>query len=298
MNVLSVLSDELSDKEWDIKEKTRYLYLRSCELFSYDSRLWLYEDYYDDVEYVEEIMNHIIDLENMIDNRVVCTSHAKALAEIYKKLLNKNCNLTGTAHAWIMFNQGKIRMTADGTISSDLARVKMSLSTKGYIPFNKNSSFDADIKEIDKKIGYIKEEYEDFYIKKRVEGLEDEFISYSKDFDSDEYFIYKIYTIKEMFEKYNLDSFSDCEFCISYLMKKMIEKDPRNLGTVNLFDGEFQKLINIYLFKYKDERIYFVLEKVNGKYCFYEITEDDAINYTKTLKGLNKKRILSPKIIH
>ena len=39
MDVLQLLDDELKDKNnWSLEEKARYLYIRSCQLFSYDPR--------------------------------------------------------------------------------------------------------------------------------------------------------------------------------------------------------------------------------------------------------------------
>ena len=39
MDVLQLLDNELKDKNnWSLEEKVRYLYIRICELFSYDSR--------------------------------------------------------------------------------------------------------------------------------------------------------------------------------------------------------------------------------------------------------------------
>ena len=53
MDVLQLLDNELKDKNnWSLEEKVRYLYIRICELFSYDSRYRLFLKLYP--EKVEE----------------------------------------------------------------------------------------------------------------------------------------------------------------------------------------------------------------------------------------------------
>ena len=38
MNLLDMLSKELNQKDCTLEEKARYLYIRCCELFTYDPR--------------------------------------------------------------------------------------------------------------------------------------------------------------------------------------------------------------------------------------------------------------------
>ena len=49
MNVLELMSKELKTKSWTTEEKARYIFLRSCELFTYDNR-YLYGDYELEIE--------------------------------------------------------------------------------------------------------------------------------------------------------------------------------------------------------------------------------------------------------
>lgn len=69
MNVLEMLDKELQERQaYSLESKRRYLYLRLCQLFSFDSRYHncIYELLKDKAEPLkEELRNKIINLENV-----------------------------------------------------------------------------------------------------------------------------------------------------------------------------------------------------------------------------------------
>lgn len=299
MNVLDLLTNELKDKNWTTEEKARYLYLKSCELFSYDKRY-----NFSNLEACErfcfsKITNRQIDLENVTDNRVICKSHAReVISKIMLEILGIECRDLGRGHSWTTFNDGKRNVEADATISSDLARVKMGLNTKGYRPNEKEYFFYEKLKEIDKTIGYIKTDYENTTIEEEIKKLKtvcDELEN------NDEVLIEKLYTIKSLFENYkNLTDFSDSEFCISYLIKRILNS---NLGLdrtslVIMKDNGYWDFINIYPFYLENEVIYFVLRTIDNKNYFYEITESEVFELLKKYPGTNKKMVLTTNKIY
>ena len=147
---------------------------------------------------INQIRNRILDLENLVDNHVICTTHAKEVfSKIMQELLGIDCKLEGKSHIWTTFNDSKRIINADATISSDLARVKMGLTTVGYRTAMNAHTFKDDVKRTDIKIGYIESDYENSFIQKRKEGLLQEFIEYSKpelvSEYSDDYLIYKLW---------------------------------------------------------------------------------------------------------
>lgn len=77
MDVLQLLDDELKTKRnWDLKDKERYLYIRSCQLFSWDVRYRLFSKLsLKDRNKIEKIVLRKIDLRNVEDFRVVCTNY-------------------------------------------------------------------------------------------------------------------------------------------------------------------------------------------------------------------------------
>ena len=65
VNILDLLNKELEYKNWSLEEKARYLYIRSCELFTYDERYdFIVSNIYNKMK-KEELENLEIDLENL-----------------------------------------------------------------------------------------------------------------------------------------------------------------------------------------------------------------------------------------
>ena len=297
MNVLALLNQELQNKNWSMEEKCRYLYLRSCELFSYDERYYFYNLLKDDKR-IYETRNCVIDPENVTDNRVICTSHSeKVLKIIFKELLNKECTIEGDGHQYITFDDGSQKIKADATNQSDLTRVKMNLSTYGYKPTTSYYDFDLELKEKDKKIHYIKNEYSDYLFETRSELLYPRFIQNSSkevSRDSDDFLLYQLKVVKELFENYNFSNFSDNEFCISYLVKKILADNQERVGKVKLFqlsNLEEWNLVTLYPINLQDDRIYFVLEQGQSGFQFHETTREEAKQYKKHFHGNDKHLI-------
>lgn len=93
MNILTLLDYELKDKNWTFDEKNRYLYLRSCELFSYDPRYFFCDLFEDGKIIQEEILNRKINLEELETNWIVCTSYSKVVQELIRALFNKESSI-------------------------------------------------------------------------------------------------------------------------------------------------------------------------------------------------------------
>lgn len=157
-----MLSNEITNKRWTTEEKARYLYLRSCELFTYDPRYRICSALEDKKDLSQHILTRPIDIQNIKKNWVVCTTHQKYIfTKLLKELLNiestiKKLNNT-SIHVWSEFNDSKNVIKADTTVCSDLFRVKLGLKTLGYRPIITDKNFDKKLLEIDKNIGYINE---------------------------------------------------------------------------------------------------------------------------------------------
>lgn len=113
----------------------------------------------------------------------------------------------------------------------------------------------------------------------------------------DDFLIDRLYTMKDFFGKFDkLISFSDADFAIAYLEQKFLKRDNTQSGIVQLFDihsKEAWDFYNIFTYDLSDETLYFILEKVKNEFCFYEISKSDAIQYTKSFKGMGKEIIQS-----
>lgn len=296
MNVIEILSKELEDKDWDESQVARYLYLRSCQLFSYDPRYNASESLsnYEKIQF--NILNRSIDLENVEDNTAVCFSHSD---QIYTKLLMDFLSLTGLAGVSTIFNLGdqKIRAYAP----PDFIRAKMHCSTLGYQPSiilgNKkkstNISFKESLEKIDKEIGYIEDRYFDQYLETIKNNLELEFSN-----TGDLLLLSKIKEIKRISDSfYFRQSYSDSSACISLLIEFLLSQNEHfSMIQVPLFidhqdkDWEF---IKIYRIDLENDTIFYILDKDQDEYQFHETTFQTIKSYADNAewKGMKKEMI-------
>lgn len=302
MNVLDILDKELKDlgQNWSLAEKSRYIYLRSCELFTYDPRYDFCPFITNGQELEREINNREFDLENINDNRVVCHTYINdVLSEMLNQLLGLKVLIRGRGHKWLVFNDGQNQLNADGTLSNDLARVKMHLNTLGYKSIIKNYNFNALLQQMDRRIGYINDQYQNIYIKNKAQKL---LIDFSEQYNSfitndvntfdDQFLIYKLYTIKEIFESYsNLEGFKDCEFCINYLLRKFLsdtEFSKIQIDSLFMCNENQWDYVIVYTVALFNEDIYFVCKKGKKGYDFYKIPYSEVKEIYKSYKGTNR----------
>ncbi len=297
MNVLKMLDDELKNKNWSLEEKARYLYLRSCELFSYDPRYFLSPQ---KSKLRRKIASKTINLENVDNFDIICFSYANyILPQLWENLLNLPVEIIKDGnHAFnrCCINQDVLEI--DPTFEMDLFRVKMSLNTYGY---NKISSLDNEfyhhLRDMDTKIDYIEDNYEDIYLTKYIYTLFQEFSnSYtgkSSDFNK-KYFIYRLQILQELFQKYKqLKNFYDAQNCIEYLQRKL--KVSNDFIKIPLFHCNQHKpwdFINIYFGKYLDYYYYFVLEQQKEDFSFHKINKKEAKWLVHNLEGKYDKKLI------
>ncbi len=305
MNVLALLDEELKGKNWTLTEKERYLFLRSCALFSYDPKY----DFYNILPATErkkkkqEIRNRTINLEDVDDFNVVCTSHSwYVYAELLSQILNVPCEKHFFAnHGWCTFHDGVRKIEADSTTGFDIGRVKMNLSTNHYVPVdmeeNSNALFKQELKEIDKKIGYIEEDYYEVSIQNKKDYLER--IVQSKNLTKDEQLLYKMNVIKNIFEEEQplFTNYSDAEFCAEYLQIKLLEgNELLKVKDVPLFldyddkPWEFVKIYPVYL---TDDKTFFLLEQDPEKkgYSLREVKREEAKSRVLAMKGYKEEKV-------
>lgn len=305
MDVLGLLDKELQKygSFWTTEEKVRYIYLRSCELFTYDPRFYFCK--MDMVEYSKELEKEIknakFDLSNITDKRVICTTWANEIFSVLlKKLLGLNSDINGSNHQNVIFNDGKIDILADATIKNDLTRVKMGLNTLGYKPMIKDSHFNKQLMAIDKNIHYIRDNYENENIKRCSLEISRSFLesyqtSLNRSFIADEALIEKMYTIKEMYEGYHLQFYFDCQFCISYLFNKFFndeESSKMHLYELFMNEEEYWDFLNIYTLQLFQDTLYFVLKKGEFGYDFYEIPYSEVKSIANYYDGMNKSLLI------
>ena len=135
MNLLYKLNEEIQSRHLSIDEKIRYIYLRLCEIFSFDTK-WYYANYLNDYNTYRKIKNKYFNVKNIDEFEVVCHTIVPYIMEpLYRELVLVDLEIYESdshTYASTIF-QGK-DYKLDLTGQSDLAYVKMGLMTKGFKP--------------------------------------------------------------------------------------------------------------------------------------------------------------------
>lgn len=300
MNVLDVLNQEIKNKHWSLEEKARYIYLKSCELFAYDSR-YVFCDFIENGKALQcQINERTFDLKNVQDNRVICYSHTKEiLASLLQELLDLKVYIKGNKfHTWLVFEAGKNEIEADATLANDLSRVKMGLDTKGYKP--NHTSKKLFLQQMDQQIGYIEQNYQDSLFENRKEKLLEEYKCFSKrdfiyEMDTN-YLRYKLDVVQEIFKSYSkMQEFSDCKFCVEYLLRHLLDGwEISRISSFSLFRNCQDKwdFLAIYQVKLFDDFLYYGLRKEENGYEFIEISYADVLEFCHNYQGRAKSLLI------
>lgn len=347
LNVLAQLDKELQDrKNYTLEQKERYIYVRTCQIFSYDSRAHYCNLLGSKGTLLQqELLQKSINLENVTDFKITCKNYAYDIyREALYQLLGVKSVVKGDGHYWTEFKNRDGTIKADATMG-DLTRVKMKCNTKGYRIISKGKTDYPNLKQIDQNINYIDEDYTDYFIdsmkihpsysiikklgfKSKTEAEKEQMIetllmqdisnrkkylgavlsNFSKEtaqrFErktSDELLLTKIEYIHSAYENYhrlselyegyyNLSQFEDARIVVGDFLLKI----GLNLPDISLFqeyDDRDWEFINLYPLHLKDDSLYFALTKRENKYHFNRISEEEALIYTKELKGMNKQYI-------
>lgn len=258
MNLLETLSDELKGKHYIEFEKTRHIYLRTCDIFSFDSR-WRYAKLFNDEELLKQIHYKKFNVENIDDVLVVCHSVSKyILKTLIEELTNLEVQLEEGPHTIITLEYGPDKWELDATLG-DLARVKAGLKTNGFSCMKSNS--ERIVNEMDRAIGYSRHNAN--YFSNRIIG----------DTTTE-----KVLAIGKMLEeskcKYH---YSDASFYYSFLSGLLNQHDLTYVGD----NYDFNKLIQV-----KDEGTYFRIcrNPETQEYGLSQIEREEYNVLKRTLK--------------
>lgn len=303
MNVLQMLDNELKNSNWSLDEKKRHLYIRSCQLLTYDTRHYFVKEAINwstirNAPFLlKTIENNEIDLENMSDNRVYCLSWAKAYKKMQKELLNEESEVVSSIledHFWLVFGH-----KADATDDSDLTRAKMKLCTYGYELSTSKDKFIYDpltpqkLKKMDRNINYIKDNYTNFT--PVINYLQNEFKNLHLTFQ--ESLVWWIGHLQDEFFEFQpiLKDFEDASVCISYLFKYFLPKDIKaKYECITLFDDSTDdwEFIDIYRIDGGEDTFYYALLPGENGYVFVEIPYLDVIDYVNYFNGPERELLL------
>jgi hypothetical protein len=258
MNLLNKLDTELKGRHLSDFEKVRYIYLRTCELFSFDGKYFFPKSF--SMEEYEEILNKKIDVTNVTDYLVVCHSYSKLLATLIRKLTSAEVELHGSIHSFVYYKQRPgLVWTMDAT-NGDLSRVKMELKPSGF--YNNKTNFDKELTEIDKELGFIykpKEYYLKMLNRDSLDGL---FISLNN----------------MLINSRCKNEYNDALYFVKWLLIQIMCPLNEACG----IDNEH----NFYHFFAGDDCLYY-LSANEGIYNIQKIASEDAIKLTRKIHVSN-----------
>ena len=162
MNLIEQLSKELEILHLNEFEKVIYIYLRCCEIFSFDSR-WYYADVYDEEEKLrEKLLTRTFNVEN-IDSKeeVLCKSFSiHILKPLIEYFTNLPCEIgTQGTHVYVVVEYKGVKWKLDATLC-DLQRVKLEIPTTGFTSGRPRDAMV--ISEIDSDLGYCQKTMEEY----------------------------------------------------------------------------------------------------------------------------------------
>ena len=149
MNLLEMLSRELKDKRYSEFEKMRYIYLRCCQLFSFDARWNFFTLFSQNI--IREIENEQFDIEYIKKRLVVCHSFSKSILKpLLDYLTTIDVSVVGHEHSFIEAKCDGKKWVLDATFG-DFPRVKMGLNTEG---FHEDEEPTLNFENLDNSLGF------------------------------------------------------------------------------------------------------------------------------------------------
>ena len=158
MNLVEMLSKELKDKHYTEFQKARYIYIRCCQIFSFDAR-WNYFTLFSE-ELIKKIVSSKFDIEHIDSPLVICHTFSKSILKpLLEELTTLNVSLTEGEHTFVNITNLGSKWDLDATLG-DFPRVKMGLIPEGFQLEGKDFPFE----EFDKELGITYEDKKKYRI--------------------------------------------------------------------------------------------------------------------------------------
>lgn len=261
MNLLDKLYSELNNKHLNDFEKVRYLYLRTCELFSFDSR-YSFTNLFSDQKLYLEIVNRKIDLTNVEDFLVVCHSYSReVLFKLIRELTSASVQLNGDKqHSFVVYEEKPgVVWDLDATFG-DFPRAKIGVQTNGF--YCSMSSYKERIDETDHLLGYVYKTKSDYLKLIDLSSNENMFKSIS------------LLLANSKCKK----EFSDAIYFIRWLLLGVNYQFSDS--TYMNEDYDFHHILDS-----SDNEYFCCLSKINDNYEFEQISKNECLRLTRSFKS-------------
>ncbi|MBO4601327.1 MAG: hypothetical protein J5634_03760 [Bacilli bacterium] len=249
MNLISMLDEELKNKHLSKNETLRYIYLRVCEIFSFDPR-WFYTVVWSNHDLLKSINEKVLDVENIDDTKVICHNVSRyILKPLIEEFTGFDCEpISNYDHTHLIVKTNKGSRDLD-PVFGDFSRVKVNIETKDYEGISRH-----ELQLIDKSLGYnLKNENNLISTYEKLEPVEN------------------LMKFQRLLNKEKLDCYSD----IRYLFTTLARIDKMFYETYLNKEYDFKKLIRVFgINKYyiieKDSNYYKLRESNKKEFDIYE----------------------------
>ena len=270
MNLLELLSSEISNMHLTNDEKIRYIYLRLCQLFSFDAR-WNYAWAIEDYKTHFEVKNKTFDITNIDDFKVIChTCIDYILIPLIENIVGvKADSVEKRGHTFATIKFDGTKYILDPTGGHDFCYVKMNVKTNLFRPDKVYYDYEDVLNEIDKKLGFKNVTLKE-YIETHGLDEEDDYLRKLKIID----------LLKESLCKF---SYSDASHFINVIDNYQGVNEDIEHSKVYL--GENYDYHKFYYLCKSDTC--FELYSRDEKFKLREITKNKCMKLTKNLRSVN-----------
>ena len=277
--------------DWDIFTQIRYIYIRLCEIFSYN-----YQYTYDETKRLE-IYNEKLNIKNIKKFEIVCSTWCYIAKELMEKIgIDAIISYEGV-HVFLIIELFPYKIKLDSMkLGNDLTRVKIGSQTEGFIDLNDNKDFQARKTKSDLKIYKDNYLYTDVIIKNLQQEMlrENMFINEkSSEKFNDQVFFSKIDLISSLLNNTNrITKYGDYIYYLDYLKNNLLTANEKcklmNHPFWNTDEG-FWNILNLICIETQEEKyICYKLARQKESYALSQIDSEELNYYVDNYNGLIK----------
>lgn len=296
MNIKKIILDELKDKNWPKLIVARYIYIRTCELLTFNL---LYN--FGDSDIRERITNRSFDINNLESNKVTCRDWSYIYHDLLKEVDIDSRIEEMNKHMYVIVNIDDIQILADPTSKyySDMVRAKYGDHTIGFIGYNAELTEPA-LRIVDEVIGYKKGIYTSEVIMMLKEELKNPDLLKETLGITDNTSFYERLKIKFEFICSiinNLDTenreYVDIVNYLCYLMRNLLGVGECISVSEMVYYLENEEnldieAVSIYEIQEYDKSCYYLLSRKEGLFKIEQIEEKEIEFYKKEYKTRRK----------
>ena len=294
-----ILNKRLSHPEWDLFTLIRWIYLKTCTIFTYDWRYFYCNDFQK-----KEIYDLTLDISYITVTDIICSTWARLFVDALR-LLNIDARIISDVppHCYVLFDLYGVTIKADATKGYDLSRVKIGCSTNGFKALHFSKDFSQKLDLSDEIIGYKQMLYTDYAIKRlKLDFLGD---GYTKNQNFSEFtnidyeqINFKIELLQTLINNtQKVKKFHDTDFYLSYLGRNLMTNQERYEILIQTYwrIEPYPDIINFFAVRDCVQKDIYILKCVDGKYLLERATNEDIDYYVTNYNGKYEHLLLQYK---